>query len=134
MGGVVLTERLHVPVALLRNIRAHALSNPEVECCGMLGGDASHAVMLIRCSNHAMNPRESFKIDQYHRYQAEMMFIQNGARHIGLYHSHPRQPARPSQADLAIIPSELVSLIYSCIDDEVLAWRGATHGDREVIR
>ena len=132
--AVVFTERLHVPVALLRNIRAHALSNPEVECCGMLGGDASHAVMLIRCSNHAMNPRESFKIDQYQRYRAEMSFLERGARHVGVYHSHPRHPARPSQADLAMIPSELVSLIYSCADDEVLAWRGATQVDLEVIR
>lgn len=116
-------SRLRLPKAMLENIRAHALEQPEFEVCGLLGGVEDEMRMLARCSNHGTNPRVHFRIDQFDQYKIEREFADKGCKVRGVYHSHPRRDAIPSVTDLQMIPPELFSVIYSLPDDQVQVYR-----------
>lgn len=132
--AVVATERLNVPLGMLRTIKAHALEMRGFEACGLIGGRDGYALQLARCGNRSDNPRETFFIDPWHQFCAEKSFGEAGFGVIGVYHSHPERDASPSEGDVLQTPSMYISVIYSLPDDECKAWRGATPVDIEVIR
>ncbi|GHU52845.1 hypothetical protein FACS1894132_03470 [Clostridia bacterium] len=88
------------------NIRAHGEKLFPNECCGVLLGqveeDGSRIVIDILPIENARENDE-----QYHRFvitpedfmKAEHTAIKRGLDLVGIYHSHPNAPARPSQYD-----------------------------------
>ena len=131
---LLITERVFVPLGLLRQIKAHAIEYGDLECCGMIGGVDGRFLALSRCANKASNPKHAFFIDPWHVLRSERAFESRGYKVMAIYHSHPSSLAEPSQADLSLIPDDLISLIYSRPQDSILAWRGTTQVDLEVIR
>ena len=89
----------------LHKIKLHAMRTYPEECCGMLLGKRMDEEKFV-CDILSMN--NTMKEDHETRYlitpeeykKAEELASQEDVSLIGMYHSHPDHPARPSQFDL----------------------------------
>jgi len=93
--------------AHLAAIARHAESDRTEECCGlMLGRFADDGTKIVRDLLPIDNARESDA--RHNRFLIGPMEMLRGERHarglgldiVGIYHSHPNAPAKPSQFDL----------------------------------
>ena len=82
---------------------AHAREAAPRECCGLLVGRGRRVDLVVPLSNVAPRPRSGFQVDP-----AEHIAVRRILRRvvpsrdiIGVYHSHPAGPARPSPRDIA---------------------------------
>lgn len=89
----------------LKEIHSHATSTYPEECCGLMTGrieGESKTVSGLWRMKNAFEPSE-----RYHRYTIdpmEYMYAENeieskGDEIVGIYHSHPNAPAKPSLFD-----------------------------------
>lgn len=79
--------------ALAESIFAHAAAEFPKECCGLIvaKGDKTH---IVRAKNIDPHPERDFTLDP----QA-WLEVQDDEEVVGIYHSHPRGNAEPSEAD-----------------------------------
>ncbi len=104
----------------LRIMQEHALKTYPYECCGALlglDGEVKEALPLQNVEEE--NPRRRFQIDP-----KDFMYIENRARELrlqllGIYHSHPDHPARPSDFDLSMAWEGLSYVILSVSEGKV---------------
>jgi proteasome lid subunit RPN8/RPN11 len=102
-----------MPVRLTDEVRAALLRHAEEtyphECCGALLGREVDGVRLIEQLAALPNSWDEDEFDKRRRFKiepADMLAAMRQARRAGLdvlgvYHSHPDAPARPSATDLA---------------------------------
>ncbi len=95
---------LRIPATLLEEIRRHAQSAYPEECCGLLYGKAEPSTRRVLAVRPAANAREDSRHNRYvispeELLQAEKTASASGLDVIGVYHSHPDHPARPSGFD-----------------------------------
>jgi proteasome lid subunit RPN8/RPN11 len=89
----------------LDRIQTHARQSYPEECCGFLLGTASgpeknvHDLLEFENSSE-QNRTRRFIIKPEEYRNAESLAREKGLDVLGLYHSHPDHPARPSQFDL----------------------------------
>ncbi|MFZ3073326.1 MAG: M67 family metallopeptidase [Thermodesulfobacteriota bacterium] len=87
---------------IFQKILDHARASYPHECCGVLLGEMSpkRIVDAVKAENtnkerasdrYEMNPDELFRIEKEAR--------QRGFEVVGIYHSHPDHPSRPSEFD-----------------------------------
>ena len=95
---------LIIPATELRKMREHAEREYPNQCCGLLLGSRrdnhKHALCAQACHNAAAAPRASFlvapeELIEWQRYAREQRL-----EILGFYHSHPDQPANPSEQDV----------------------------------
>ncbi|MDQ4047937.1 MAG: M67 family metallopeptidase [Actinomycetota bacterium] len=103
----------------------HAREEAPNECCGYLRATDEVVEEVVP----AQNPRRSpygYELDPGSLLAANQ--LDDEGYQVGIYHSHPRSPAEPSQTDinLASYP-HWIYLIVSLAEDEpvVRAWRMA---------
>ena len=70
---------------------------PE-EACGVIGGTANQAVLILRVENEFHSPVR-FRMKPEEQLKAFITLEQNGLDLIGIYHSHPTGPDHPSETD-----------------------------------
>lgn len=131
-GSLLTDERVSMPRIMARNIRAHAQEFVPQEVCGLIGGVGEVFTLLMRCPNHADNPEHQFRIEASHAYEFEMACMEKKMRPVAMYHSHVGSAAEPSLSDLAVMPDEMFTVIYSVADDELRVWRREKPIDLEV--
>ena len=94
-----------VPEHVLDEIRRHGVATYPEECCGFLLGSTSADGNDIQAAWRAVNRNKDRRNDRYiispddYR-SAEKTARKLGIDIVGIYHSHPDHPARPSQTDL----------------------------------
>jgi proteasome lid subunit RPN8/RPN11 len=91
---------------LHRNIRAEGETAYPDECCGiMLGTVDAEGTRIVTELQAMLNAREGgerrrrFRIEADDVLRAERFATSNGLEIIGFYHSHPDNPAAPSDYD-----------------------------------
>ena len=95
---------IEIPSSVLREIYDHVEASYPCECCGLMVGtlDADKKVV------HAFRKCRNLNTERAHdRYEMDPMCmlkvqleLENGPWDIiGIYHSHPDHPSRPSQTD-----------------------------------
>lgn len=93
---------------------AHAREDDPNECCGLVGGSGDVAATVYRAANAEKSP---YRYSIAPREQLELMdrIERAGEEIVGIYHSHTRTPAYPSQTDinLAVGWPDSVYLIVS---------------------
>ena len=100
-----MTKPLHIPPALARQIEREGIRAYPHECCGILFGRdaASHRLIeRLRAADNVCDESERarrFAIDPLELVRAERDAADAGLWVLGFYHSHPDQPARPSDFD-----------------------------------
>ncbi len=90
---------------VLNQIRQHGEATYPEECCGFLLGVMGADGNDVHSARQAVNRNENRRGDRYvispddYR-SAEKSAARSGLDIVGIYHSHPDHPARPSPTDL----------------------------------
>lgn len=90
---------MRISKSLIDEIVAHSLDDLPNECCGLIGGDGEEMRSVHRARNAAatwlryeVHPSDQIKImDQIES---------DGDELVGIYHSHTKSEAYPSQTDV----------------------------------
>jgi proteasome lid subunit RPN8/RPN11 len=85
--------------ALIDEMVAHAREDLPNECCGMIGGRDGEATTVMRVKNAAASPLR-YEMDPQGQFDALKAIEDGGDELIGIYHSHTRSAAFPSQTDV----------------------------------
>jgi len=102
---------------IIERIIDHAKREAPIEACGYLVGTDDRIIEVYVMKN--IDGREDhFSFDPQEQFAAHKNARQAGLKIIGIYHSHPVTPARPSAEDirLAAVPTYLY-VIVSLMED-----------------
>ncbi|MFA5180484.1 MAG: M67 family metallopeptidase [Syntrophales bacterium] len=105
-----------IPKNIIAGIFAQAQAAAPIEACGYLAGAGGRVARYYPLTN--VDGREDhFSFDPEEQFAAHKSARQEGIGIVGVYHSHPATPARPSAEDirLAYDPS-IVYVIFSLMD------------------
>ncbi len=104
---------------LIDEMVAHAREDLPNECCGMIGGRDGVATEVVRVENSAASPLR-YEMDPQGQYNALKAIEDGGRELLGIYHSHTKSAAYPSQTDVnqAVAWPEQVYVIVSLADSE----------------
>jgi [CysO sulfur-carrier protein]-S-L-cysteine hydrolase len=104
---------------LIDEMVVHAREDLPNECCGMIGGRDGVATKVVRVKNAAASPLR-YEMDPQGQYDALKAIEDAGEELIGIYHSHTRSAAYPSQTDVneARMWPEQAYVIVSLEDEE----------------
>ena len=92
---------LHLEAGVDRAIRQHGEETYPHECCGALVGRDGRTTAAVALPNTTEEgPRRRFLVRPSDYRLAEQRAGELGGELLGVYHSHPDHPARPSQYDL----------------------------------
>lgn len=97
---------LTITPAIRAFIESHGVEAYPHECCGVLigriEGDSRVALEAARTGNlNVQRAHDRFELDPKDYMRADLEARKRGLDIIGVYHSHPDHPARPSETDLA---------------------------------
>jgi len=112
-------------------IHQHALATYNNECCGFLyGTDATinRIVCLSRPVNniHKGGQKRRYQISSLDYMKAEQCAVERNLTLLGVYHSHPDHPARPSEYDTQHALPFFSYIIISVMNGEIkkkTSWR-----------
>jgi proteasome lid subunit RPN8/RPN11 len=104
---------------LIDEMVAHAREDQPNECCGMIGGVDGEATSVIRVTNSAASPLR-YEMDPQEQFNALKTIEDGGGELLGIYHSHTKSAAYPSQTDVnqAVAWPEQVYVIVSLADED----------------
>lgn len=110
---------LHLPASLHAALWAHARQDPARECVGALGGhrrgSGLNAVWDVRTlyplPNIAPRPDREYLAEPRALLRALKAMRAENLDLVGLYHSHPRGPDRPSRTDTRLAAYDVPYLI-----------------------
>lgn len=90
---------MRVPRSHVDEMIEHARADAPNECCGLIGGSGDEARSIHRAQNAEASP---FRYSIAPQEQLELMnrIEADGQEIVGIYHSHTRTPAYPSQTDI----------------------------------
>ena len=116
-----------------------ALETFPNECCGfMYGNDKSDTRIITEAirviNNKEGDQRRRFEISPADYMKAERYAVQKGLTLLGVYHSHPKHPAKPSEHDLAKAMPFFSYIIVSVFDDSIedlTSWQLNDQGEFE---
>ena len=115
---------MRIPQALIDEMVAHARADDPNECCGMIGGGDGEGRTVYRAENAEASPlRYSIAPGEQFRLMREIEDA--GEELVGIYHSHTRSAAYPSQTDVNLAGwPDAVYVIVSLEDSEAPAVKG----------
>ncbi len=96
---------MRTPKDVLDHIRRHGEDTYPEECCGFLIGRLREGRNEVVSARRAINRNDDRREDRYviapedYR-RADRAARREGLDIVGMYHSHPDHPARPSKTDL----------------------------------
>jgi [CysO sulfur-carrier protein]-S-L-cysteine hydrolase len=110
---------VRIPRQIVDEIVAHSLEDAPNECCGLLAGADGEARTLHRARNEFESPL------RYNVHPLDLLRITTeisdaGEELVGIYHSHTRSEAYPSQTDVNLAENwpDPLYLICSVADPE----------------
>jgi [CysO sulfur-carrier protein]-S-L-cysteine hydrolase len=86
--------------AQAQQIAEHARSEAPREACGLIAGQGSQAVWVVRVANTAADPVHHYAMDNAALSRFLPEFAKSGLELIGIYHSHPKSAPFPSSEDI----------------------------------
>jgi len=110
---------VRISQALIDAMVAHAREDLPNECCGMIGGRDGEATQVVRVENAAASPLR-YEMDPQGQFDGLRSIEDAGEELVGIYHSHTRSAAYPSQTDVnqAAMWPEQVYVIVSLAEEE----------------
>jgi [CysO sulfur-carrier protein]-S-L-cysteine hydrolase len=100
---------------------AHAREEAPNECCGYLSARDGAVQEVFRADNPRKSPY-GYELDHKSLFAANE--LDDEGFEVGIYHSHPRSPAQPSQTDinLAQYPDWVYVIVSLEGEPDVRAW------------
>jgi [CysO sulfur-carrier protein]-S-L-cysteine hydrolase len=115
---------MRIAQVLIEEIVAHAREDLPNECCGMVGGADGEARTVYRAANAEGSPFR-YSIDAKEQFRLMKEIEGAGEELVGIYHSHTKSPAYPSQTDVNLAGwPDAVYLIASLADAEAPEVKG----------
>jgi proteasome lid subunit RPN8/RPN11 len=110
---------VRISQALVDEMIAHAREDLPNECCGMVGGRDGEATSVVRVVNAAATPLR-YEMDSQGQFDALKEIEGAGDELLGIYHSHTKSAAYPSQTDVnqAVAWPDQVYVIVSLADPD----------------
>jgi proteasome lid subunit RPN8/RPN11 len=110
---------------LIDEMVAHAREDLPNECCGMIGGRDGTAIEVVRVENAAASPLR-YEMDPQGQFDALKEIEAGGGELLGIYHSHTKSAAYPSQTDVnqAVAWPEQIYVIVSLANPEAPEVKG----------
>lgn len=93
---------MRIAERLVAQLVASAGEAAPFECCGMIGCRDGEAVEVYPARNVAENPTMAYEMDGLDQFELSRAIQDAGLTLGAIYHSHPRSPAFPSQADIRL--------------------------------
>ena len=95
---------LTISPTLLDEIREYGRASYPHECCGLLLGNSNHTTKAATALRPVLNRRQDTPQNRYLIAPEDWLAAERETRKLGLdiigvYHSHPDHPARPSEFD-----------------------------------
>ena len=108
-----------LPRALWQQMIDQARAEAPYEACGLVAGDSAGRALRYHPLRNAAGRLDWFEPEPLELLRLTIAFEDAGETLWGIYHSHPRSPARPSESDLeAAQYPESLYLIASLLDAE----------------
>jgi aspartate-semialdehyde dehydrogenase len=106
-------DRIRVPQEMIETMVAHARVGAPQEVCGIIAGDNGNLRRLFRARNVAEDPLTAYQIDPEEQLRIFKTIDRQNWDVVGVYHSHPASPARPSPTDLnlALYPGAVYFIV-----------------------
>ena len=122
---------LVLPLAVRLKLESHALEGMPAEVCGILLGSSCEGRVLVQRALPARNrnreqPNTRYDLDPTDLLAGEEAAREAGQGVVGIYHSHPEQPALPSELDRSGAWTGWSYVIVSVAGEQVQdlrAWR-----------
>ncbi len=115
---------MRIAQSLIDEIVAHARDDLPNECCGMVGGGDGGARTVYRAENAEASPLR-YSIDASEQFRLMQTIEAAGEELVGIYHSHTKSAAYPSQTDVNLAGwPDAVYLIASLADSEAPEVKG----------
>ncbi|MEX0887420.1 MAG: M67 family metallopeptidase [Phycisphaeraceae bacterium] len=98
---------LHLPASLMQRVHDHGAAAYPGECCGFLLGVREADAWRVQAVESAENAvgeagaRQRYEIAPRTYLQVDRAARARGWDIVGIYHTHPDAPPRPSKTDLA---------------------------------
>jgi [CysO sulfur-carrier protein]-S-L-cysteine hydrolase len=124
---------MKISQSLIDEMVAHAREDLPNECCGMIGGRDGEATKIVRVENAAASPLR-YEMGPQGQYDALKEIEGAGEELVGIYHSHTRSAAYPSQTDVneAVMWPEQVYVIVSLENSEAPDVKGYSLKDMKI--
>jgi proteasome lid subunit RPN8/RPN11 len=113
---------MRISQAMWDDLVAHAREDAPNECCGYLRARDGRVEEVVRAENARHSPYGyEFTFDALRAVNE----LDDDGWDVGVYHSHPKSPAEPSQTDinLAQYPHWSYLIVSLAGDPTVRAWR-----------
>jgi len=96
---------LNISSQALTNMHEHAVGTFPYECCGFFYGKEEEDIRTIEQAVPVTNSKEGdqrrrFEVSPLDYMKAERYATEHDTTLLGIYHSHPNHPAKPSVHDL----------------------------------
>lgn len=111
---------LKIPTAIHDDLIAHAREGFPLEVCGILGGSVDSVSAIYRMTNTDAS-NEHFMMDPKEQFAVIKALRAAGISMLGIYHSHPESPARPSEEDIRLALTPEVSYVIISLADSAAA-------------
>ena len=92
-------------------MRMHVSSCAPLEGCGLLAGKDNMVAFVMPISNQTRS-RTQFRMDPVEQLRAFSWMESEQLELIGIYHSHPTGPQKPSITDIQEAAYEVVQVIW----------------------
>jgi proteasome lid subunit RPN8/RPN11 len=106
MHSLILTEEQ------LQHMMRHADKYAPLEACGLLAGKHGRVEKVIEVHNRAQSPVR-YLMDPVQQLEAFHWIDSHDLDLLGIFHSHPTGPDKPSPTDLAEAAYEVVHVILA---------------------
>jgi [CysO sulfur-carrier protein]-S-L-cysteine hydrolase len=110
---------MRIAQSLIDEMVAHARADLPNECCGMVGGSDGEARVVVPIANSAASPLR-YEMDPQGQFDGLKAIEGDGMELLGIYHSHTKSAAYPSQTDVnqAVAWPEQIYVIVSLAEED----------------
>lgn len=124
-----------ISLKLANQLLQHTQFTPEIEVCGLLGGDNGRLLSYYPVVNVDPNPGNRFQMSDESQIAALRVMRSKGESLVAIYHSHPRIPAVLSSLDVIYHQHpDLLYIVGSLATKGVLELRAFVMEDSGVSR
>ncbi len=99
---------------IVESIYAQAEEEAPVEACGYLAGKGEEVIKHYPMSN-SDHSTEHFSLDPQEQFAVIKQVRAEGLDILGVYHSHPATPARPSEEDIRLAYDPEISYVIASL-------------------
>ncbi|MDO9088171.1 MAG: M67 family metallopeptidase [Anaerolineaceae bacterium] len=92
-------DEIYLPRKYFKRILQYVGDYLPEESCGLLAGNNNQVTMIIFVTNQLHSPVKYY-MDPMELYKALEAIDEENLELVGIFHSHPKGPSRPSETDI----------------------------------